>query len=65
MLYPDPMPMGFSSVAIAVMVLILVLFAVVFIQIRKVLITNPVSGVASLIVSGLYELWETFPSLIL
>jgi putative ABC transport system permease protein len=42
--YVYHMPITYSGVAIAVAILILVLLATVAIQIRKVLISNPVNG---------------------
>lgn len=44
MMYPDPMPMSYSSVAVAVGILVSVLMAVVFSQVRRVSRSNPVNG---------------------
>ena len=44
LLYPDPVPMGYTSVAIAVLILVLVLLAVISTQVRKVSKSNPVAG---------------------
>lgn len=44
MMFPHPMPMGYSGVIIAVLILISVLLAVISTQVRKVSRANPVDG---------------------
>ncbi len=44
LMFPDPRPIGYTGVLIAALLLILVILLVLFVQIRKVLKSNPVEG---------------------